>query len=66
MYEMKTHDEARTFTMTDREKLLIALLSNEDERGDGAVTGFEVATMLYELGEEFRHRPHPRLLLASA
>jgi hypothetical protein len=52
--------------VTDREKLLIALLSNEDERGDGAVTGFEVATMLYELGEEYRHRPHPRLLLLAS
>ena len=48
--------------MTDREKLLIALMSSDDEPDDGGVTVFEVAAMLYELGDEYRRRPH--LILA--
>lgn len=52
--------------MTDREKLLVALLNNDDECDDGGVTVFEVAAMLYELGDEYRHRPHFTLVLATA
>ena len=52
--------------MTDREKLLIALMSSDDEPDDGGVTVFEVAAMLYELGDEYRRRPHAHLILAPA
>ncbi len=49
--------------MIDRVKLLIGLLSNEDARDTGGVTVFEVAAMLYELGEE--HRARAALALAN-
>jgi hypothetical protein len=49
--------------MIDRVKLLIALLSSEDERDKGGVTVFEVAAMLEELGEE--HRAQAALALAT-
>ena len=52
--------------MTDREKLLVTLLSHEDEQNDGGVTVFEVAAMLYELGDEYQHRPQTSLVLATA
>jgi len=42
--------------MTDREKLLIALLSEDDAECDGSVTVLEVAALLFELGEEYRRR----------
>ena len=50
--------------MTDRMKLLIALLS-DDEQDDGGVTVFEVAAMLYELGDEYR-RARASLALTPA
>ncbi len=40
--------------MNDRVKLLIALLSNNDATDKGAVTVFDVAAMLRELGAEHR------------
>ena len=40
--------------MIDRVKLLIGLLSNDDEQDQGGVTVFEVVAMLSELGEEHR------------
>ncbi len=60
--------------MTDRMKLLIALLSDdehdddqhEDDEHDGGVTVFEVAAMLYELGDEYRQRARASLALAPA
>ena len=51
--------------MTDREKLLISLLSNDDERDDEGVTVFEVAKMLGELGEEYRRVAHASAVFAS-
>jgi hypothetical protein len=47
-------DKCREVAMTDREKLLIALLSEDDTECDGHVTVLEVAAMLFELGEEYR------------
>ena len=52
--------------MTDREKLLIALLSDAEERDDEAVSLVQVAAMLYEIGDEYRHRPRPLLMLVPA
>jgi hypothetical protein len=49
--------------MIDRVKLLIGLLSNDDERDKGGVTVFEVVAMLSELGE--RHRAQAALALAT-
>jgi hypothetical protein len=49
--------------MIDRVKLLIGLLSTDDARDTGGVTVFEVAAMLYELGEE--HRAQAALTLAT-
>ncbi len=57
--------------MTDRMKLLIALLGDGDgdgdgdEHGDGGVTVFEVAAMLYELGDEYRLRARASLALTT-
>ena len=51
--------------MTDREKLLIALLSEDDSECVGHVTVLEVAAMLFELGEEYRRLPYPRAVFAS-
>ena len=52
--------------MTDREKLLVSLSGIDDERDDERVTVFEVAAMLYELGDEYQHRPQTSLVLATA
>ena len=49
--------------MIDRVQLLIGLLSNDDDQDTGGVTVFEVAAMLYELGEE--HRAQAALALAT-
>ena len=40
--------------MIDRVKLLVGLVSNDDERDQGGVTVFEVAAMLEALGGEYR------------
>jgi hypothetical protein len=50
--------------MIDRVKLLIALLSSDDERDNGGISVFEVAAMLEELGEE--HRARAALALAMS
>ena len=42
--------------MTDREKLLIALLSENADEHDGKITVLEVAAMLCELGDDYRRR----------
>ena len=49
--------------MNDRVKLLIGVLSDDDEKDKRAVTVFEVAAMLYELGEE--HRAQAALTFAT-
>jgi hypothetical protein len=49
--------------MNDRVKLLIGLLSDDDEQDKESVTLFEVAAMLHELGEE--HRAHAALAVAT-
>lgn len=49
--------------MIDRVKLLIGLLSNDDERDNGGVTVVEVVAMLSEVGEE--HRAQAALALAT-
>jgi hypothetical protein len=49
--------------MIDRVQLLIGLLSNDDDQDTGGVTVFEVAAMLYELGEE--HRAQAALALVT-
>jgi hypothetical protein len=51
--------------MTDREKLLIGLLSEDDAERDGRITVLEVAAMLFELGEEQRRLAYARVVLAS-
>jgi hypothetical protein len=51
--------------MTDHERLLIALLSEDGNEGRRAVTVEEVVSMLYELGAEHRHRAYEGLLLVS-
>ena len=40
--------------MTDREKLLVALLSENDDAHSDALSSVEVVTMLEELGREHR------------
>lgn len=50
--------------MTDRERLLVALLSDDDVEYEhrGNVTVFDVVAMLYELGAEYQlHASAPRL-----
>lgn len=45
-------------TMTDRERLLVALLGGDespDPNGDGVVSVLAVAAMLDELGQRYRH-----------
>ncbi len=51
--------------MTDRQKLLIALLSEDDAEPDEPVTVLEVVAMLFELGEGYRHRRYAGAVLAS-
>jgi len=40
--------------MTDRERLLIALLSEPDERPARGVSAVEIVAMLHELGDDYR------------
>ena len=47
--------------MTDRERLLMALLGENDRRIGGEVSVLDVMTMLYALGEEHRRIAHRQL-----
>jgi hypothetical protein len=52
--------------MTDHEKLLIALWSEDDSRSGGEVSVFDVMTMLYALGAEHRRIARRQLVHATA
>ena len=51
--------------MTDRQKLLVALLSADHAEPVEPVTVLEVVAMLYELGEEHRRRMRVGAVLAG-
>jgi hypothetical protein len=52
--------------MTDHEKLMIVLRSEDDAGSGGEVSVFDVMAMLHELGEEHRRIARRQLVLATA
>jgi len=65
MYLVSGRNAQGGCAMTDRQKLLIALLSEDDAEPDEPVTVLEVVAMLFELGEGYRHRRYAGAVLAS-
>jgi len=51
--------------MTDRQKLLVPPLSEDDAEPDRSVTVLDVGAMLYELGQEHRRHSTAGAVLAS-
>ena len=52
--------------MTNHERLLVALCSDDDRLSTSEVSVFEVVEMLYELGAEHRAQVHQARTLVNA